>query len=346
MSMSNFAAFARGSICSTFINSVPLVEIARATSTIQMALSVLMDRRKEWEDAFVKKFGVPVDSEVGKPKMLGAFCVMALRSLDVEGVAFVKSAPSPALAPELQGLKKLVEDQRMALEGLRNELAEVWAKSQAAAKRKMARVPPLSRAELLKVRERDVKPQWVYASLLALSTLLWRGEVPTHEFVSPFGDKDEFTDFTLDDLAPVMDSDATNNEVWCLESMNDDEMDRLKAFVLAVWTFAVTSLSAYRGKMGLDSKAAVDQREAEDDEPSLLARLHGCTGAAEEEVVARRLAAMMAKFRIEGDRTLSTAKPGAESMDVTSAPVTACRAYINAGRGVKHHCFHECPAFD
>ena len=54
--MSDFAAFARGSICSTFIDTVPLIEIARATSTIEMAPSVLMDGRKEWEDTFTKKF--------------------------------------------------------------------------------------------------------------------------------------------------------------------------------------------------------------------------------------------------------------------------------------------------
>ena len=143
-----------------------------------------------------------------------------------------------------------------------------------------------------------------------------------------------------------MDSDAADTEVWCLESMNDDEIDRLKAFVLAVWTFMVMSLSAYRGKRGLDPKGAVDQREAEDDEPSLPARSQGCTGAAEEEVVARRLAAMKAKFKIEGDRRLYTTKPGAEPMDVTCAPMTACRACKNAGRGVKHHWFHECPGFD
>ena len=39
-----------------------------------------------------------------------------------------------------------------------------------------------------------------------------------------------------------------------------------------VWTFTMTSLSAYRGKRGLDPKGAVDQREAEDDEPGLPAR--------------------------------------------------------------------------
>ena len=190
----------------------------------------------------------------------------------------------------------------------------------------MAGVPPLSKAELLMVRELDAKPQWVYASLLALSTLLWRREVPAHEYVSRFRDKEKFTYVTLDDLAPVADSDAADTEVWCLESMDDDEIDRLKAFVLAVWTFTVTSLSAYRGKRGLDPNWAVDQREAEDDEPGLLARSQGCTGAAEEEVVARRVAAMKAKFKVEGDRRLYTTKPGAEPMDMTCAPVTAGRA--------------------
>ena len=96
MSISDFAAFARGSICSTLIDSVPLIQIARATSTVEMALWVLMDRRKGWDDTFVNKFGVPVDSEVGLPKMIEVFCVMAHCTLDVEGVGFVKSAlPRP-----------------------------------------------------------------------------------------------------------------------------------------------------------------------------------------------------------------------------------------------------------
>ena len=99
--MSHFAAFARGSICSTFIDSVPLIEIARASSTVEMALSVLMESRKEWEDTFIKKFGVPVDGELGLPKMIGVFCVMAQCSLDVEGVGFVKMVPTPAPAPKL-----------------------------------------------------------------------------------------------------------------------------------------------------------------------------------------------------------------------------------------------------
>ena len=142
----------------------------------------------------------------------------------------------------------------MAIEGLRKEVAEVSAKSQAAAKRKMAGVPPLCKFELLKIRELAAKPQRVYASLLALSTLLWRREVPAHEYVSRFRDKEKFTDATLDDLAPVMDSDAADTEVWCPQSMNDEEIHRLRTFVLVVWRFTVTFLSAYRGKRGLDPK--------------------------------------------------------------------------------------------
>ena len=83
-------------------------------------------------------------------------------------------------------------------------------------------MPPLSKVELVKVRELDAKPQWVYASLLALSTLLWHREVPAHEYMSRFQDKEKFTDVTVDDLAPVMDFDAADTEVWCLESMNDE----------------------------------------------------------------------------------------------------------------------------
>ena len=71
-----------------------------------------MDRTKELEDTFVKKFGVPVDSEVGLQKLIRAFCVMAQCKLDVEGVGFVKSVPPPIATPELQELMKLVEDHR------------------------------------------------------------------------------------------------------------------------------------------------------------------------------------------------------------------------------------------
>ena len=51
---------------------------------------------------------------------------------------------------------------------------------------------------------------------------------------------------------------------------------------------------------------------AEDDEPSLPSRSQGCTGAAEEAVVARKLAVMKANFNIEGHRSLYTTKPRAE----------------------------------
>ena len=63
----------------------------------------------------------------------------------------------------------------------------------------------------------------------------------------------------LDKLAHVMDSNVANCEVWCMGSMNDEEIKRLKALVMSVCTFTVTSLSAYRGKRGLDPEVLADQ---------------------------------------------------------------------------------------
>ena len=57
--------------------------------------------------------------------------------------------------------------------------------------------------------------------------------------------------------------------------------------------------------------------------------------------MARKLVAMKAKFWVEGDRRSYMAKPGAELMDVTSAPTTVCRACKHAGRGVQHHWFQS-----
>ena len=215
--------------------------------------------------------------------------------------------PLPVAAQELQELKRLVEEQRLAMEGTRKELAEVSAKSQADVKRKMVGVPPVCKAELLNVRELDSKAQWVFTSLLVLSLLLWRTEVPAHEYVSRFRDKEKFTDAMLDELAPVTDADAVDNEAWCWESMDDTEIERMRAFVTAVWTFTVTSLLAYRGKRGLEAKS---QPWPDDEEHEMPARSRGCTGAAEEDVVAKRLVAMNAKFKMDGDRRLYTAKPG------------------------------------
>ena len=93
MSVAHFAAFARGNICSTFIDSVRHIKIARATLTVEMALSLLWERKKELEDTFMKKVAVPVHNMVGLPKMMGAFCIMAQCSLDMQGVEFVKFVP-------------------------------------------------------------------------------------------------------------------------------------------------------------------------------------------------------------------------------------------------------------
>ena len=144
----------------------------------------------------------------------------------------------------------------------------------------------------------------------------------------------------------MVDADSADTEVWQLESMDDDEITRLRGFVQAVWTFTVTSLSAYRGKKGLDPRPVDERPDAAEDASDVPVLSAGCTGAVDEEVVGRRLQAMKGKFRVEGGRRLYTAKPGAEPMDVTNAPVTAYRACKNAGRGVKRHWFHECPGFD
>ena len=161
----------------------------------------------------------------------------------------------------------------MPTEALGKALAQVSAKSHAAVKRKMAGVPRLGKSELLKIRDQDAKASRVYANLLALCTLLWRPEVPAHKSVSRFEDKEKFTDVTRHELAPCQDTDAAYNEVWRQESMKDEEMLRLNAFVLAVWTFTVTSLAAFRGKKGLDPKISTDQQEAEDEDPGLPSRL-------------------------------------------------------------------------
>ena len=100
----------------------------------------------------------------------------------------------------------------MTMEGLHNKPAQVSTKSQVAAKRKMAGVPPLCKAHLPEVRELDAKRQWVYGSLLAPCTRLWRREVPAHEYVSRIRDKETFTDVTLDNLTLLMDFDAANTE--------------------------------------------------------------------------------------------------------------------------------------
>ena len=62
------------------------------------------------------------------------------------------------VAPELQDWKKLQEDQHMAMEGSSKEWAKASAKSQAAARRKMAGVPRLCKLDLPKIRLLGAKP--------------------------------------------------------------------------------------------------------------------------------------------------------------------------------------------
>ena len=72
MSVDDFAVFAKGTICSRFIDSVPMLGIAGAASQVEMKLSVLLERRSEWEANFVAKFGIE-SGEVGLVKMIASF---------------------------------------------------------------------------------------------------------------------------------------------------------------------------------------------------------------------------------------------------------------------------------
>ena len=94
--------------------------------------------------------------------------------------------------------------------------------------------------------------------------------MPAHEYVSRFRDKDNITDVTLDDPAPVLDSDGTDTEAWCLEFMNDDENGTLKAFVLAVWTFAVTSSPRTEVKGALTPKGRLTSERRRTTNPVCL----------------------------------------------------------------------------
>ena len=86
---------------------------------------------------------------------------------------------------------------------------------------------------MLKVRDLDSRPQWVVASLLAMSTLLLRREVPAHVYLSRFRDKDKFTGVASDEPTPLWDADAMDNAMWCPESLDVTEIQRPKAFVQA-----------------------------------------------------------------------------------------------------------------
>ena len=63
MSVDDFAVFSKGTICSQFIDSVPMLEKARAASQVEMKLSVLLERRSEWEANFVAKYGIELGHE-------------------------------------------------------------------------------------------------------------------------------------------------------------------------------------------------------------------------------------------------------------------------------------------
>ena len=94
MSVDDFAVFSKGTICSQFIDSVPMLEIARAASQVEMKLSVLLEHKSEWEASFVAEYGIEL-GQVGLVKMIASFCVMAQCDLDVASLGFVKMETPP-----------------------------------------------------------------------------------------------------------------------------------------------------------------------------------------------------------------------------------------------------------
>ena len=65
-----------------------MLETARAASQVEIKLSVLLERRSEWEANFVAKNGMEL-GEVALVKMIASFCVMAECDLDVASLGFV-----------------------------------------------------------------------------------------------------------------------------------------------------------------------------------------------------------------------------------------------------------------
>ena len=169
----------------------------------------------------------------------------------------------------------------------------------------------------------------MYTALLALSVLAWRLEVPQHEYVSKFKDKEKFTHAALEEIVPIADTDLLDKE-------------RAKGFVQAFWTFTVFSVAAYCGMHGPEKKTEFGDASSSWGDDDLLVCSKGATGAAKVDVLKCRLEALKSQFHVADRCRCYTPKPGADWMDVT----TACRGCRNAGCGIKHHWFHECPGFD
>ena len=86
-----------------------MVEIAKENATVEMMLTMLGERRKMWEDMFVRKCGFPVDGLVGLVKCIAAYLVYATAELDVENQSFkpVKPTPSTPSSEQLEMQKLL-----------------------------------------------------------------------------------------------------------------------------------------------------------------------------------------------------------------------------------------------
>ena len=117
-----FERFARGDIYSNYIDSVPLIKIARATSSVETELALLLERRPGWDEELWERYLVPLDASVALPKMMGAYYVFASCTLDVGGGAFRElQAAETGLSqpsPELADFRKMVQDHPPMLSSL------------------------------------------------------------------------------------------------------------------------------------------------------------------------------------------------------------------------------------
>ena len=120
-----------------------------------MDLAVLPERRPEWEEEFGKHYMVPPETSVALPKMIRAYDVFASYALYVSGGVFRKllapESGSWQASPQLVELCKTVQERAAMFSSLQKEPARVSAKVEVEAKRKLAGIPSLCKAEMAKI---------------------------------------------------------------------------------------------------------------------------------------------------------------------------------------------------
>ena len=217
-----FDMFCKAEVCSNFIDSVPMLQVARNNANVEMALSILGGRPGMWEELFIKKRGLLLDGLVGLVKAIAAYMVFAGVELEIERQSFK--------------LTELLQAQKETTAKLQVDLQEVTAR---------ANVP---------LRGLQNKPQWISLSLLPFSALLWGRHFGEHEFVSTYSQKGKITEGDLDRLVPALDVDAADSAASELCEMDEADVNRVKSFVTGIWAGTTTRLAAYRGRHGLTKK--------------------------------------------------------------------------------------------